>query len=1154
MKHNDFSAKSVAILAPSFGETGGAERFNLGLLSAIRDKVGYAELITLPSDESSFESILRNYEQWQALDLSSFDMVISTKAPTYVVNHPRHVLYLVHTVRVFYDMFDESYSNPDQTLLSQRGRIQSLDSDAFGKIGKRFAIGHEVAARLRKWNGTDAEVLHPALGMDAFQQGKSEDYFFMPGRLHPWKRIDLVINAVKMSKVSLKLVIAGSGEAEDALKTLAGEDPRIVFFGQVSDEELVSLYTRALAVVFVPLREDYGYVTLEAFKSGKPVITCSDSGEPLQFVKNGETGFICDPEPESISQAMERMQNAKDKTVEMGQNGMKSIAHITWPNIADILLEAGLSHADVEQKITDCETKTKVAILDMQPIDPPVGGGRLRLLGLYHALGDNIEAKYVGTYDWPGEKYRQHKLSSSLEETDIPLSDAHHRAASELSKEAGGKSVIDMAFARLCHLSPDYLAKAAEVVQWADIVIFSHPWVYPLMAEHLKPTQLVVYDSQNVEGFLRAQLLDKNNPVEAEILCEVVKAEYDVGQRAQLIITCSKEDSDLYALIYEWPMSKMKVVPNGVMASTITPPTIEGKNAEKIAVGLSPDRVAAIFIGSNYQPNVEAARFIAEELAVRSPEIDFVIAGGVSNHLPACSNENVICTGFLEENKKLSWLQASDIAINPMFSGSGTNIKMFDFMATGLPIVTTHTGARGIAKDSSPAMRVVSRDAFSSEVQDLIQQKNLLDLGKENRSWVERDFAWESLSEQLGSLLLSYAKTKTHLDSGKQSSPFTENRSHLLRIAHISTVAQKCGIGEYTLRLIDHLPKDQVTNFIFTCEAVDGVDITSAQKNEYDISIGWEYDNVTWSTSKFRANLVEDIKRWRADVVLVQYHRGFYSEHLLEELVALLLPEGINVVIVVHQVSSLDMNALSRISNLGAKLISHSHIEIDIGTTHGLEMDYIPIGIEQPFAKAIKSITGRNWLKRPPVIATTGFLRTHKGIPNLIRAVGLLQNDFPGITLIAQCALYPSEDSKKTLDESLKAILECKLVSSVILDTRFLPIEQVQENIGKADIAVLPYTESDEGGSAGAATCFAAGLPAMVSSAQIFHELIDCTFLLENTTPKAIAKSLSEVLNSPEMYDQLVRKADIHTQQASWENVSEQLIKILSTENNTAGT
>ena len=759
MSNQDFSDKRIAILAPTStsNETGGAERFYQGLLTAIQEKVAYAELISLPTDESTFECIQSNYDKWGSLDLSSFDMVISTKAPTYVINHPRHVLYLVHTIRVFYDMFDEIFPNANDIVLKQREKIQSLDTEAISKIKKCYAIGHEVAARLKKWNNLDAEVLHPPLGVDVFRQDKSEEYFFMPGRLHSWKRVDLAIRAVKVSKLPLKLVIAGTGEAEADLKALAAGDSRIVFLGRVSDDELVELYSKALAVIFVPLREDYGYVTLEAFKSGKPVITCTDSGEPLQFIKNGKSGFICNPDPKNISSAMEQVLSDKEKMIEMGQNGMKSIAHITWSNVANKLLEAGFSDSNQEQAINNESMKTKVAIIDMQPIDPPVGGGRLRLLGLYHALGENIEARYIGTYDWPGEKYRQHNLTPTLEEIDIPLSNAHHVAAKQLARDAGGKTVIDLAFSRLCHLSPEYLAKAVEAVNWADVVIFSHPWAFPLMENHLKPTQLIVYDSQNVEGFLRAQLLDKNNPIERELLREVVHAEFCVGQRAQLILACSQEDIDLFSRIYEWPVTKMKVVPNGVMASKITRPTKEEKTSAKQTVHLSQNRIAAIFIGSDYQPNVEAAAFIVEKLANSLPEIDFVIAGGVGACVTGDLPENVVITGFIDDEQKLTWLQAVDFAVNPMFSGSGTNIKMFDFMAAGLPVITTHTGARGIVLGGRKAMLVIEADteSFIRAIREITEPVLRANIGDEARLCVEEGYAWEQISKHTGSMVVS---------------------------------------------------------------------------------------------------------------------------------------------------------------------------------------------------------------------------------------------------------------------------------------------------------------------------------------------------------------------------------------------------------------
>src|SRR5215469_7397526 len=104
----------------------------------------------------------------------------------------------------------------------------------------------------------------------------------------------------------------------------------------------------------------------------------------------------------------------------------------------------------------------------MQPIEPATGGGRLRLLGLYHALGADCETLYVGTYDWPGPQYRRQMLSSTLEELLVPLSAEHFAAAQKRRDETGGRVVIDSTFPEFAHLSPDYVNAARDAARSAD--------------------------------------------------------------------------------------------------------------------------------------------------------------------------------------------------------------------------------------------------------------------------------------------------------------------------------------------------------------------------------------------------------------------------------------------------------------------------------------------------------------------------------------------------------------------------------------------------------------------------------------------------------------------------------------------------------------
>ncbi|WET42224.1 glycosyltransferase [Citrobacter enshiensis] len=753
----NFKGLRVAVLTTESakGEVGGAERFYQGLLAGLIEIGCEAEIVPVIADESSFEQIKNNYQYCRELDLSRYDAVISTKTPSFAVNHPNHVMYLVHTVRVFDDMFYESFPECDTMRLAERAMLHRWDFDAISKIKAKFCIGHEVSKRLYRWRGIHSDVIHPPLGVNGFKQGEMGDYFFLPGRLHPWKRVDLAINAIKASNLPLKLVIAGTGEAEEKLKELAGCDARIQFVGRLSDEELLDYYANALAIAFVPKKEDYGYVTLEGYASGKPVITCTDSGEPTYFVKHKETGIICEPTSESLREGFEWIFNNKDLAAVMGGKGYEKIQGMSWPIVAKQLVSAAMA-PNIELK----QLPINVTIADMQPIDPPVGGGRLRLLGVYHDLGDNVKATYVGSYDWPGENYRRHKLSPNLEEIDIPLSQEHHLAAQEWATQANGKTVIDVVFSQQGHLSSDYLSGVIDNIKMADVVVFSHPWVYPLIDPSLLQGKVIIYDSQNVEGYLRAQLFDESNMAELAAIRQVISDEYLLGQRADLILACSQEDLLRFNRIYEFSPEKMRVVPNGVMAFTRPVPGDNERLAAKKALNFSIDNRLAIFIGSAYGPNVEAAKFIAEELAPEVPEVTFIIAGGVSTVVGKVKCKNVHLTGPLSDKDRDLWLTAADLAVNPMFSGSGTNIKMFDFMSMALPTVTTKIGARGIDTAGLNAMLVVEPtvEAFSSALHNLLDHEYCRAIGVAARQCVENSYSWERISNIVGKMLSSRAE------------------------------------------------------------------------------------------------------------------------------------------------------------------------------------------------------------------------------------------------------------------------------------------------------------------------------------------------------------------------------------------------------------
>jgi len=110
---------------------------------------------------------------------------------------------------------------------------------------------------------------------------------------------------------------------------------RVEWLGQISEEEKREAYALARAVVFPPLDEDYGYVTLEAMLASKPVLTCRDSGGPLEFVQHERTGLVADPNPECIANAMDRLWRSPDEAQVFGEAGRSRYEqmNINWKNV-----------------------------------------------------------------------------------------------------------------------------------------------------------------------------------------------------------------------------------------------------------------------------------------------------------------------------------------------------------------------------------------------------------------------------------------------------------------------------------------------------------------------------------------------------------------------------------------------------------------------------------------------------------------------------------------------------------------------------------------------------------------------------------------------------------------------------------------------------
>jgi glycosyltransferase involved in cell wall biosynthesis len=308
-----------------------------------------AELVSVPFKWYPKEEILPHAAAWRLLDLTEsngrpVDLVIATKFPTYFVRHPKKVTWLIHQYRAAYELCGTEYSDFAHTELDVglRDTLMRLDTEMLGECRAVYTNARNTAARLAKFNGLPSEALyHPPQLAGRLVAGPYDDYVLSVGRIESVKRVDLLVNAMRDVDAPTRLVIAGDGTQRANVERTAvdaGVRDRITFLGSVDDDALIGLYAGALAVAYPPFDEDFGYVTLEAFLARKPVITCTDSGGPNEFVQDGINGFVCEPAPEAIASAINRLAHDRRRAAAMGDAGHATASAITWDGVIEKLL------------------------------------------------------------------------------------------------------------------------------------------------------------------------------------------------------------------------------------------------------------------------------------------------------------------------------------------------------------------------------------------------------------------------------------------------------------------------------------------------------------------------------------------------------------------------------------------------------------------------------------------------------------------------------------------------------------------------------------------------------------------------------------------------------------------------------------------------
>lgn len=380
---------------------------------------------------------------------------------------------------------------------------------------------------------------------------------------------------------------------------------------------------------------------------------------------------------------------------------------------------------------------------------PPRLGGDHRTHGLvkeFPEFGDEVQRFCQGGSP---AMYRSLDLRRHVEITSRYTERRHLHPLHELLKAPMLVGYPNVFQSQALRVASDGLDK---MLRQADVVLSREPWQTPYVLDETDDQTPVVFSSHNVEA-------ERFGDIEQPFFADRVQRRVDQLERrsvedADAIVCTSERDADVYREQYD-VTAPVLIAPNGTYEDDIRDHQPDSPAARRVRsrYGIDSSATVCLFMGSNYKPNVEAAKAtveVAREFSGDSPLVHFVIMGSVGKALNDDQHpENVTTTGYVEGDFEAHF-DAADIALNPMTSGGGTNIKLIDYFARSLPVVSTPFGARGLDAADGEELVVTDLSEFPDSIAALRDDPTRRQkIGREGQRVAAEKYTWEASSRKL---------------------------------------------------------------------------------------------------------------------------------------------------------------------------------------------------------------------------------------------------------------------------------------------------------------------------------------------------------------------------------------------------------------------
>ena len=382
---------------------------------------------------------------------------------------------------------------------------------------------------------------------------------------------------------------------------------------------------------------------------------------------------------------------------------------------------------------------------------PPSSGGELRYYHVYKNLGRYYQIDLVSpTHQFvPPEIV---PLADNVVERRIPKTWRHAFLQRWFDRLGRFPECSAMVVSLASYAEHGYQAVVNELCAGADIVVHESPFLF----RHARKRrgQLLIYDAQNVEFDLQRAML--RGPLGSLLSRYVRWLEALACTESDVVFATSEDDRRRLIELYRTAPDKVFVAPNGVDVSAVRAPAASERGEARRRLGVEGEDVL-LFVGSFHPPNLQAVEYLVSTLAPRVPETLVLVAGNVAAAVePARLPKNVVCLGRVSDEAKTLLLAAADVALNPMFSGSGTNLKVLEYLAAGVPVVTTPTGARGLDLVSGEHAIVCPIEDFPASIARVLRDDGLrATLCAQGRRLVEQSYDWAKIVDAMHAVIES---------------------------------------------------------------------------------------------------------------------------------------------------------------------------------------------------------------------------------------------------------------------------------------------------------------------------------------------------------------------------------------------------------------